>query len=444
MAGLLEHEFDYNIQVLNLIDLSASDGFNPLAYIEDEVDVEIVAKTIINNTSLEEVSHSKSDPFWEFCEISIFKAVIMYFKNHTDEEATLPLIYDFINNLSVEEIHACFMSLPRDSTAVKYYNTFNKAEKLKGNILLGLCARLSLIANNDIATMLSKNDIDIYGLKARPTAIFIIIPDQHNALSFISAVFFSTFGQKLSKYTDKYKNDLVIGQREVFALIDETYNIGRIPNFDNWISTFRARKIILVISFQDINQMKELYGDNMWESIFSNCSTKIILRVSDKTTSEFISDYIGYTSIKVMTKFKEAGVFKMMDNKHISHTDRERKLINADELRGLKKEQQVVLTSGCKPMLTYKVPWIWYEDLFELAQKHYRSPNKYIPKWKRSKDFTFTEDGKAMTRYNDSGRQVFIISSSSMTEKKEHENDGESDVQVTTYDQLVDGEDSVI
>jgi hypothetical protein len=132
MSGLLEHDYGYNIKVLNLLDLMLSDGFNALAYIEDEIDVEIMAKTIMANTNIEESNQSKSDPFWEDCEISILKAVIMYFKNHTDIDCSLVKVYEFLNSMSCSEIQECFDLLPRQSTAAKYYNIFNKApENLK-------------------------------------------------------------------------------------------------------------------------------------------------------------------------------------------------------------------------------------------------------------------------------------------------------------------------
>lgn len=368
LAGYLIHR-GINVKVFNLLNTKNSDKFNPLAYITSEDDLEIIANTIIMNTELD--NDKGGDVFWKQCEMSLLKAVIAYLNKYYPLECNLVRVYDILNMSSIEEIDAMFVNISDIEPAKRYYYTYSKApEHLRSNILLGLCARLSIVANNDIRDVLEEDEIDFYSLKDEPTAIFVIIPDQHNTFQFVTALFFSVMGIKLSPYVDRAKKGSAVAEREVYTIIDEARNIGAIPNFVKWITTFRSRKINLIPIFQDINQIKELYGEHEWETLYGNCDTKVILAAGDESTSDYISKRLGISSVRVQSKMKKSGIFRMNEDERVTHADQKRQLMNPDEISDLPKERVLVLRQKCKPMKLYKVPWVAMKEDYELAMEH--------------------------------------------------------------------------
>ena len=60
-AGYLRKN-GYEIKVLNLVNPANSDGYNPLMHISSEIDVDVIANTIVKGQTGE---GGKSDPYWD-------------------------------------------------------------------------------------------------------------------------------------------------------------------------------------------------------------------------------------------------------------------------------------------------------------------------------------------------------------------------------------------
>ena len=59
-AGYLK-EHGYDIKVLNLVNPANSDEYNPLMHVSSELDVDVIANTVVKG----QASESKSDPYWD-------------------------------------------------------------------------------------------------------------------------------------------------------------------------------------------------------------------------------------------------------------------------------------------------------------------------------------------------------------------------------------------
>ena len=73
-GGYLKRQ-GYDIRVLNLVDLSQSDGYNPFRYLRDEKDALKLVNTLIQATT-PKGSH-ESDPFWSKSETALLQAIIL-------------------------------------------------------------------------------------------------------------------------------------------------------------------------------------------------------------------------------------------------------------------------------------------------------------------------------------------------------------------------------
>ena len=72
-AGYLKAH-GYEIKVLNLVRPQFSDGYNPLMHISSELDVDVIANTVIKGQK----SESGQDPYWDDMAEMLLKELIYY------------------------------------------------------------------------------------------------------------------------------------------------------------------------------------------------------------------------------------------------------------------------------------------------------------------------------------------------------------------------------
>ncbi|MEF9876520.1 MAG: type IV secretory system conjugative DNA transfer family protein, partial [Gordonibacter sp.] len=77
-------ENDYDIACLNLVDMTASDDFNPVINLRNEVDILEFVECYIANTTGDK-AHA-GDPFWEKAERLLFVALLGYLVYHCPPE----------------------------------------------------------------------------------------------------------------------------------------------------------------------------------------------------------------------------------------------------------------------------------------------------------------------------------------------------------------------
>ena len=100
LGWVLRAKKDYNIQVLNLIDLDKSMRYNPLAYIKNEQDILKVIETLIKNTQ----GKDAKDDFWVSTEKLVYQALIgAIMEFFYEEDRHLGTLTDLIALLEVKE-----------------------------------------------------------------------------------------------------------------------------------------------------------------------------------------------------------------------------------------------------------------------------------------------------------------------------------------------------
>ncbi len=379
LGGLLEKKFDYKVVLINLISLKNSNHFNPLDFIDTEQDAQIIVDMILKNTKIDEDMKGSSDPFWSEAEEAIFISTILLLKMEYKIDASLGMVYDFLNDNSYVELHNHFEGINDLSAAKRIYKSFLKIkEEHRGNMIFGLCTRLKLFALDEVREFTSHTDFDIYDLKRKHTAIFFVIPDTNTTMNYLLVVIKAILAEKLIKYIDG-SQDHMIRNRKIIQIDDEIANTGIIPQYKYWINTFRSRNWILMPIFQNLNQPKELFG-HQWISVYNACHTKVVLGVNDPETADFVSKELGTQSIRVMTKTKDGGLMNMYGDERWSQTDQKVNLLNPDEIQRMDINQQIVLRRGCLPLKLYKLGWDSYKDPYDYAMSHQRSIFTYSSK----------------------------------------------------------------
>ena len=354
-AGYLKSH-GYNVKVLNLVNPANSDGYNPLAHVNSELDVDVIANTVVKGQKSEGGS---SDPYWDDMAEMLLKALIYYLlAKRPPEEQNLASCAEMVraaNNHGGSNLLSEMMSeLPYDHPARMYYKSIEIApEKTYGSILSSLQSKLGKFDSREIAEVTSTDTINFEEIANQKTALYVISSDTHTAYDFLLTIFFSQLIQQLYDHADKNGGKLKI---PCFFILDEFANIGKIPDFDKKISTSRSRKISFSVILQNLDQLEAIY-EKSHETIVGNCDTHVFLGSNSFKTVEYFSKELGEKTIKRKSDSINRDKSGKKTGKSESEQILARALMTPDELRRMDNDLCIIFEKGLKPIKAHK---FWY------------------------------------------------------------------------------------
>lgn len=355
-AGYLKKN-GYDIKLLNLVNPKSSDSYNPLAHIHSEIDVDVIASTVVKGQKKE--GSSTQDPFWDNMSELLLKALIYYLKSaRPEEEQNLASCAEMVRaannngatNILAEEIH----KLPYDHPAVMNFKSVELAsDKTYSSILSSLQSALGKFDSPDIADVTSTNTINFDDIAQKKTALYVVSSDTHTAYDFLLTIFFSQLIQQLYDYADKHGGKLSV---PCYFILDEFANIGQIPDFDKKISTSRSRGISFSVILQNLDQLKAIY-EKSYETIIGNCDTHVFLGSNSFATVEYFSKELGEKTISHDSI--SANRDNLAARKGYSESEQimARALMTPDELRRMSNDYCIIYEKGLKPIKAKKY---WY------------------------------------------------------------------------------------
>lgn len=398
-AGYLK-EKGYKIKVLNLVRPQKSDGYNPLIHVRNEIDVDVIANTVVKGQS---DTSSNSDPYWEDMAEMLLKALIYYLLSaRPKEEQNLASCAELVraaNNNGGENLLTNLMNqLPFDHPARMNYKSIEIApEKTYGSILSSLQSKLGKFDSKEIAELTSTNTIDFEEIGKEKTAVYVISSDTHAAYDFLLTLFFSQMIQQLYDFADKQGGALPV---PTYFILDEFANIGKIPDFDKKISTSRSRKISFSVILQNLDQLEAVYKDQH-ETIMGNCDTHVFLGSNSQKTVEYFSKALGEKTILRESESINKDRNDWKQGKSVSDQVMGRALLTPDELRRLDVDQCIIYEKGLKPIKAAKYYYYKYpteklikpfavdhnerEEVDRGKWRKYNPYNPYVPEEKQEK-----------------------------------------------------------
>ena len=353
-AGYLKAN-GYDIKVLNLVNPENSDGYNPLMHIQSEIDVDVIANTIIKG---QDSDGKGSDPFWDNNAEMLLKSLIYYLlEKRPKEEINLTSCAEMVRaaassngtNLLRELMSELPLSHPA-RTNFQSVEVVAGSEKTYSSILSTLQSKLGKFDSQEIANVTSTNTINFEDIANHKTAVYVISSDTHTAYNFLLTIFFAQMIQQLYNYADMNGGKL---KERTYFILDEFANIGQIPDFDKKISTSRSRGISFSVILQNLDQLEAVY-EKSYETIMGNCDTHVFLGSNSFKTVEYFSKQLGETTIARDTKSTNRD--KNFSKQGYSTSDQimGRALMTPDELRRMDNELCIIFEKGLKPIKANK------------------------------------------------------------------------------------------
>ncbi|MCI9016249.1 MAG: type IV secretory system conjugative DNA transfer family protein [Clostridia bacterium] len=395
-AGYLK-QHGYEIKVLNLVRPQYSDGYNPLMHISSELDVDVIANTIVKGQK----TSDSSDPYWDDMAEMLLKSLIYYLiATRPEEEQNLASCAELVraaNNKGGSNLLTELMNqLPYDHPARMNYKSIEIApEKTYGSILSSLQSKLGKFDSREIAELTSTDTINFEEIGNKKTAVYVISSDTHTAYDFLLTIFFSQMIQQLYDFADKKGGALPM---PTYFILDEFANIGKIPDFDKKISTSRSRKISFSVILQNLDQLEAVY-EKSYETIIGNCDTHVFLGSNSQKTVEYFSKALGEKTIERESISLNKDKHNWNQGKSVSDQIMARALMTPDELRRMDNDLCIIFEKGIKPIQAEKFYYfqtsmakrlaavsINHNDIGDIERGIWRKYNPYNPYVEENKE----------------------------------------------------------
>lgn len=349
----------YEIKVLDLINMEKSHCYNPFVYLHSDNDVQRLVTNLFKNTTPK--GSQSNDPFWDNAAQMLLMALVFYLHYEAPpDEQNFPMVMELLRAGEVREDNEDFRSVLDEifdrlemqkpgHIALKYYRNYRSgsAKTLK-SIQITLVARLEKFNLDSLASLTQTDEMVLWSLGEKKTAVFAVIPDNDGSFNFLVGLLYTRLFQQLY-----YQADVVHGGRlpvHVHFVMDEFANVALPDAFDKLLATMRSREISVSIIIQNMAQLKALF-EKQWESIVGNCDSFLYLGGNEQATHSFVSKLLGRETIDTNTYGQSRG---RSGSYSTNWQLVGRELLTPDEVRMLDNRYALLFIRGERPIRDFK------------------------------------------------------------------------------------------
>jgi type IV secretion system protein VirD4 len=150
--------------------------------------------------------------------------------------------------------------------------------------------QLGFLNHDGIRYFLSGSSFRFEKLRTHPVTVFCMFPpDELDTYYRFARLMVQAFFNSLAK-TPKQKD------RRVLALLDEQAKLRHMEIIETSVALLRGYKVRIWSIFQDITQIKSIYGE-AWETFISNAGVVQIMTPNGATTADYFSKRTGTETI---------------------------------------------------------------------------------------------------------------------------------------------------
>ena len=220
--------------------------------------------------------------------------------------------------------------------------------RTRGSFYTSALTTLRLFTSKSIYSITHASDFTLTDLGRKKQALFVILPDEKTTFYPIASLIVSQQYELLAEAADKRGGRL---ERRVNFLLDEFGNFTPISDMTNKLTVAAGRGMRYALYVQGFDQLKEKYSDNIANTIKGNCQIWAYLQSDDPETLREMSDKLGsYTTSSYQLSASNGRFTTPSSSQSVSLT--ERKLLNTDEVRRVKRPYQII-TSRDHPAMMY-------------------------------------------------------------------------------------------
>lgn len=278
--GLFE-KFGYDEYIINPTCAHAH-RFNLFSEIEDDADLNEILAVIIP------LGEGDSAVFNDNAR-RLLKAVL----SHLGEGASLPGARDFIMNAGkVSDLLEILSTSPKRTVQRIAFEMKNTAgnDRLLASILTAMGRAFEFMDDERIEASIRESDFSLKRILMEPRkAVFLQFEQKYKAS------LATLFGATVAYTLRLLQANASAREHAVFVALDEIINAAPIPKFAESLNTMRSARMPLGMYLQSIEGLNRLYGPQASEIFLGSADLKVIFRLNDNATAEYISAQLGDT-----------------------------------------------------------------------------------------------------------------------------------------------------
>ncbi|MCD8307472.1 MAG: type IV secretory system conjugative DNA transfer family protein [Clostridia bacterium] len=214
------------------------------------------------------------------------------------------------------------------------------------------------LSDDGILSLTIENEIDIINMDERPTAVFMVIPDEkvtrHGFVTLFITQIYKELVEKANLNVRRKATKTATLKRHTYFILDEFGNLPRFPSADTMVTVARSRGIRFLFVLQSFSQLSSRYGRDTAEVIKSNCNIKIFIGSDDEPTRREFSELCGQKKIRSLSISTNS---ESVSSSNASASTRP--LITPgmlERINGAKKGDAIVSVRGFEPLKTVFTP----------------------------------------------------------------------------------------
>lgn len=332
----------HNVRVLNLRNPSQGDRWSPLPLIQKYWDEGKQGRASALLKSVATIMMSRftgeRDTYWRLAATDCFLgfALLLLEKGKI---LTFPAVHSLANDYYARKSFRDEFRDSLDSKADSYRHLCTLFD-LDSDITLGCIlsefnsAIAPLVDQPEVRDILIGSDFDIVDIGRKPTAYFIILPDESSALYPIASLFIEISYEELIHYADSREDNTL--PVKIDYIIDE---FGSLCGTD-WtvkLTAARSRGIRFLLAIQNLSQLESRYGSDAGQTILANCRTVMYLGGRDLSMMSLLSTLGG-------TEYDKYGIG--------------RPRITINDLAGMEMGKVVILDDSGRPHFGHLPDWV--------------------------------------------------------------------------------------
>ncbi len=180
----------------------------------------------------------------------------------------------------------------------------NNAETTSKNYMGFVSSKTALFNDSGISFLTSNSEIDFVKIDEKPTAIFLIIPDEIRTRYPLAILFVTQLYKRLVERAQSLGGRL---KRNVYFMLDEFGNMPKFPEFGSIMTVGRSRGIFFELCVQSYSQLYQVYGQDEGKIIKDNCPIQVYIASEDTVTNKEFSELLGKKTIVTTSENKSKG-----------------------------------------------------------------------------------------------------------------------------------------
>ena len=253
---------DYNIVILNLRDLSKSEGWNPLEYpynLYKDGKVDEAINYIEKQAKAMFYDDSEVDQFWSNNSSDFYTGIVLgLFDDGKDNEINLSSVNSMFNSTdnkySVNDYVTQYFKLknPNSQSYIFASSTISAPKETKGGIISVARQKLrTYVTREMLSTLLNKTTFSYEDILTKPTAIFVIARDENKYINNVATMFIEQL------FTILVNSKI---QNQFNFVLDNIDDLERVNELSDMLSSGVSRNIKFEIATRSYEELIEKYG----------------------------------------------------------------------------------------------------------------------------------------------------------------------------------------